>query len=303
MPDDVIEVEAKTLEDAVAEALARLGARRDEVEIETLDEGRSGFLGIGSAPARVRVRRTVDPTATVIEALRDILAACEIPGGVTGAWDEAYGGVRLDLDVSEEDTAILVGRRGQTLNALQFLTSVVAGRRIGSRVRVALDIDGFRDRRAESLEGLARRAAREARRAGRPVDLDPMPPQDRRIVHMYLADEEGIETYSEGQGNRRHVVIAPTGAGEGQAGGAGEEASEGRERLGEGERGRGRRGGRRGRGRARGRRAEASEGGRRSSGRGRGQGGAPRGRSDERLLDDDFVPPTDAAMEWVKRKA
>lgn len=319
---DTVEVEASNLEDAIAEALARLGARRHEVEIETLAEGRPGFFGIGAAPARVRVVRRaaqargrrspgdgaaggrrgreseasagragggeenpeVPPSAAAEAAkgaLGDLLAACGIPGGISGGWDEAYGGVRLDLDVSEGDSALLVGRRGATLNAFQYLTAVLASRRLGTRVRVALDLDGFRERRAESLEGLARRAVRVARRTGQVVDLDPMPPQDRRIIHMFLAGEEGIDVHSEGEGNRRHIVITPLRDGEERKGHDDDGGSP-------------RRGGRRRRRRGSGR------GGRRAAAGGEDRPAASlRAENNE----DEFVPPTDAAVEWIKKRS
>ena len=331
--DDAVEIEAPNLEDAVAEALARLGARREEVEIETLREGSSGFFGLGGSPFKIRVTKRADPAAAAIQALRDILAACEIPGAVTGEWDGEYQGVRLDLEIDEEDSALLVGRRGQTLNAFQYLTAVVAGRRLGKRIRVVLDVDGFRDRRAEALEGFARRAAREARETGRPVDLDPMPPQDRRTIHVYLSGERGVESRSEGEGRGRHIVISPTGRREDRN----EETDRPRDRADRGNEGRGESPGKgpgkgpgEGRGEGRGRTGGRSRSSRRG-GRGRRDndgGRRERERTDRRRAepasqneqrnddprrddpmrdnprrDDDFVPPTDAAIEWVKKKS
>jgi spoIIIJ-associated protein len=197
----------RTRDEAVAAALAELGVTIEQVDVEELEEPTRGWLGLlGGREARVRVRRRV----TKADAVRDFLS------GVAGL-------LSLDLNVAVEQTddsvtarmaggggALLIGRRGQTLAALTVLAEAAATQRTGDRRRVVVDVEGYLDRRRRTLEEMARRAAHQARRTGREVRLDPMPPAERRIVHLALQQEEGVATESTGHDPFRYVVVRAT---------------------------------------------------------------------------------------------
>jgi len=267
----VIEKTARTVDEAIADALAELGARRDEVDIEILEEGNKGLFGLlGAKQARVRVSlkaqaeseagqsagqaaawtglREAAKDASVLDE-EEAVEEDDFEGGEAfgdgeelqeeaapaGPPDEAriararefLAGVleRMELDAALEtridddgtvhvnivgqDLGLIIGRRGQTLDALQFLVNQVANRGEGRRIRVVLDAEGYRARRAEALTALARRMAAKARRLRRKVALEPMNALERRIVHLALADDAHVETYSEGEEPHRRVIIAP----------------------------------------------------------------------------------------------
>jgi len=213
-----IETEGASIDEAVAAGLAALGGvPRDAVDVEVMAEPSRGLLGFGSQPARVRVTvRDGDASGDVsretsdggIGAARTVLD--EILRHLT---DGARVEMRTDGEpgttafiVHEAEGGVLIGRHGATVDAIEHLLNRVVppGRRI------ALDVAGYRERRRETLEGMARRLAEKARMTGRRVEMDPMSPRDRRTIHLALRDEAGVTTRSEGDGHYRHVVIEPT---------------------------------------------------------------------------------------------
>ncbi|MBO2519007.1 MAG: protein jag [Firmicutes bacterium] len=206
----MVEVSGRTVEEAVEAALDQLGATRDQVDVEVLDEGTRGFLGIlGSREARVRVRmqfRPEEQNRKAREFLEGLLRRMSMECGLeTRFGDDEI----LHINITGGDTGILIGRRGQTLQALQYLVNVVANRGEERYQSILLDVEGYRDRRAEVLQRLARRKARRVLETGQRVALDPMNPWERRVVHMALRDMEGVETHSEGEEPARRVVISP----------------------------------------------------------------------------------------------
>ena len=207
-----IETTAKTPEDAIEIALKQLGAERPDVEIDVVSRGKSGILGIGSEPARVRVTLIEKPSA-VVKTTTDILKNLISKMGASAvvnrkhAHQEDVGGPVFDIE--GDDSGLLIGRRGETLRALQFLVTFMAARQLGERVSIFLDVAGYQERRYEALNNLAQRVAQRVATTRRSITLEPMPPNERRVVHMALADDPRVSTMSTGVGNERQVVVSP----------------------------------------------------------------------------------------------
>lgn len=228
-----VEVSGRTVEDAIDAALAQLGAREDEVEIRILSEGDEDALTRGEARIFVRWRdeRTVEDHALDREhretdrqrELQIDPAEAERQAGAVGSFLEGLLDVmRIDADVdaaptlsgvaaeiSGDDLAVLIGRHGSTMGALQELSRAVASKEAGVRSIVSVDIEGYLERRTETLERMAHAAAARARKTGRGQELEPMPARDRKIVHDALSGMPGIRTESDGDEPYRFVVILP----------------------------------------------------------------------------------------------
>lgn len=234
--DSSIEVQARTTEEAIRQALDQLGVTRDEVDIEILDEGRAGVFGVGSHDARVRVTLLDEDYAEEDEEEEDeeepyeegeaigseeaelardtlerMLDLLEFPNVVTVRdIDRSRGVTTISLDVAGEDVGLLIGRHGETLVSLQFLVNAcLVGKQLPRNTRVAVDVEHYRDRREQSLRGIALRAADRVRRERRAMTLQPMPPNERRIIHLTLQSSPYVETESTGEGPERRVVISP----------------------------------------------------------------------------------------------
>ena len=220
-----IVMSAPTVEEAIELGLKELDADRDEAEVEILSRGKTGFLGIGSVPARVRVKRISVgrndagvPTATengdttaagvASAAVGRILEAAGVNVSRTlrSANDPESGGPIIDL--SGEDSGLLIGRRGQTLQALQFLVNLIVRRQFEG-VRVVLDVENYRQRRENQLKDMATKVAERVAQTNRSITLEPMPPADRRIIHTSLTDHPGVSTESTGEGEGRKITILP----------------------------------------------------------------------------------------------
>ena len=205
-----IEITAKTVEEAIEIALKELDAEREEAEIDVVSKGKQGILGIGGEPAMVKVT-VLDMPNDVIKVSTDIIMGLVSRMGVSAvvnlkqAHNEEVGGPVYDLD--GDDSGLLIGRRGETLRALQFLVGFMASRKLDSRVNLFLDVAGYQERRYESLTNLSVKVAHRVSATGRAIPLEPMPPNERRVVHMALADHSEVTTASVGYGDARHVVI------------------------------------------------------------------------------------------------
>ncbi len=206
------EATAKTVEEAIDLALMGLGVGREEVEVEILSEGKPGFLGIGSEPARVRVRR-IQPTnkaaSLAMETVSHILRSAGVATTATlrSAYDPNAGGPVIDIQ--GEDSGLLIGRRGETMRALQFLVSLMVNRKTDERVRVMVDVESYRARREKAVHDMALRVAGKVISTDRSIALEPMSPSERRVVHMALADNPRVSTESIGSGDSRKVTIIP----------------------------------------------------------------------------------------------
>ncbi|MFP4201020.1 MAG: RNA-binding cell elongation regulator Jag/EloR [Clostridia bacterium] len=196
----------RTVEEAVESAAKELGVDASRLEIEVLDEGSRGFLGVlGHRESRVRVRVNTDKVELVREILETMLFHIDPDVEVSVESGEQF----IEARVDGEDLGLVIGRRGETLNAMQYLVNIIAGRKSQERRSVVLDAGDFRLRRREDLQRLTRRMADRAVETGRRVRLDPMPPHERRIAHLVLRDDDRVETYSEGTDPSRFVVIDP----------------------------------------------------------------------------------------------
>lgn len=202
---DFIEVTAKTVDDAVTEALIKLETTSDKIEYEVLDKGSSGFLGFNSKPARIKVRRKETMEDNIREFLEDVCEAMGLVVEVIVEKDEESGFV--NVEIKGQDMGILIGKRGQTLDALQYLTSLVANKTQSEYVRVKLDTENYRKRRKETLENLAKNIAFKVKKSRRPVALEPMNPYERRIIHSALQHDSYVTTHSEGEEPYRKVVV------------------------------------------------------------------------------------------------
>ena len=212
MENESLEMSGKTVEEAIEIALLELGAGRDEVEVSVVSKGRTGILGIGSEPARVRVVRiskeggAASPAIEIISRLLRILEVDALPtirSSGSGPDDPPA------IDIQGDDAGLLIGRRGETLQALQFVVNMLLSRQQGERSMVTVDVEQYRERRHQSLRLLANRTADRVASSDRPITLEPMSAADRRIIHMSLSDHRRVGTESTGEGQDRRVTIRP----------------------------------------------------------------------------------------------
>ncbi|UOR10755.1 RNA-binding cell elongation regulator Jag/EloR [Halobacillus amylolyticus] len=196
----------KTVEEAVQSAIEQLQASRDQVNIEVIDEGKKGFFGVfGTKPAIVKVSIIKDP---VQDAETFILEVAEQMGSPVQVKTEVDGR-DIFIELTGDKIAMLIGKRGQTLNSLQYLIQLAINRESEQFYTVMLDAEGYRARRKETLETLAHRLADKALRTGDMVKLEPMPSYERKIIHASLQDNQNVETDSAGKDPKRHIVIRP----------------------------------------------------------------------------------------------
>ena len=202
-----VEGAGRTVEEAVERALASIDLDRKDVDVEVIDEGSRGVLGLGAREARVRVRpRSGANRAGVIRAVAEELIGLM---GFEAAITAAEGPESVRVEVEGENLGALIGKHGQTLAAMEALAALMSGRRLGVPVRIEMDIMGYRDRRRVVLEALAQRTADRVVRTGREVALTPMDARDRRIVHLTLQGHPAVTTASRGEGDLRRVVVMP----------------------------------------------------------------------------------------------
>ncbi len=204
-----VETSGRTVEDAVLRALEELGVTREDVDVEVLDPGARGMLGLGARETRVRVTLRDSPASVAHTLMARLLRLMGFAGAVRVREQEGI----VAVQVTGDHLGALIGRRGATLDALQFLLSLMVARQTHVRARVMVDVEGYRERRRVVVEDLARRAAERAEREGREIALEPMDASDRRIVHTTLAQAPAVMTFSRGEGPDRHVVVAPKTAG------------------------------------------------------------------------------------------
>jgi spoIIIJ-associated protein len=211
-----LEISAKTVEEATRVALAQLEVTRDEVDVLVLKKGKSGLLGMGAEDAKIKVILLYDDEAqpgargeaadTARQVLIDILHAMGIQAtvDVTGSGSE---GAPVTLNIEGDDLGVLIGRRGQALASLQYLVRMIVAEKLKKWVSVDVDVDWYKKRHYESLRKIALRMAEQVAKRRRPITMEPMPPDERRIVHITLADDPDVMTESTGFGDGRCVVI------------------------------------------------------------------------------------------------
>lgn len=202
---EFIEVSARTVDDAITEALIQLGTTSDRIEYEVVEKGSSGILGIGRKDAVIKVRKKYSPEDDAREFLENVFKAMKLEVEIIIDKDEESN--TLNIDLKGEDMGVLIGKRGQTLDSLQYLTNLAVNRRAENFVKVKVDTEDYRKRRRETLENLARNIAYKVKRTKRPVALEPMNPFERRVIHSTLQNDKFVTTHSEGEEPYRHVVV------------------------------------------------------------------------------------------------
>jgi len=219
-----VEATGRTVAEAAASGAALAGAASvDDVEVEVLEQPQRGLLGLGGRDARVRVRLKVDKTARIVGLVQEIVRVLGLAeASVSGELDEE-GYLRVKVDGGE--LGVLIGRRGETLDALQYLLNLASARLPGPTRRVILDVGGYRERRRLTLERLADRVVETVRRTGREVVLEPMTPQERKVIHLFVARQEGVTSESRGEEPFRRVVIRLREDGAGRAAEGDDEAT------------------------------------------------------------------------------
>lgn len=200
-----IEVGANTVENAIHEALEQMGANREDVRIEVLEEGSRGFLGIiGGKQARVRVEMKQQPGQLIENVIDKIIQAMDLDISFTvQEGDECW-----NVDFKGKDVRILIGRRGETLNSLQLIANLIINKQKDERIHLVLDAENYRKRREETLRRLARRLSERVKHSRSDIALEPMTPQERRIIHMELQENPWVYTTSRGEEPYRKVVIS-----------------------------------------------------------------------------------------------
>ena len=224
----------KNVEDALTKAVIELGVTSDRVEYEVVEKGSNGILGIGSKPAKInaRVKEEVSTTTETLEVKPEStevnttsapatpVAPADIEAVVVEFLSKVFDAMNLtvkinvniteesvDVDLVGDDMGVLIGKRGQTLDSLQYLVSLVVNKKSDKYLRVKLDTENYRERRKETLENLAKNIAFKVKRTKRPVSLEPMNPYERRVIHSALQNDKYVTTKSEGEEPFRHVVV------------------------------------------------------------------------------------------------
>ena len=203
---EYIEVSAKTVEDALTDASVQLGITSDQLEYEIVEKGSNGFLGlIGSKNATIRVKVKSSVEDEVREFLTSVFNAMkmQVEIEINKYEDERF----LDVELKGDDMGVLIGKRGQTLDSLQYLTSLAINKHSDVYYKVKIDTEDYRKRRRDTLENLARNIAYKVKRTKRPVSLEPMNPFERRVIHSALQNDRYVTTHSEGEEPYRHVVV------------------------------------------------------------------------------------------------
>ena len=202
---EFIEVSAKTVADAITEACQKLEVTSDKLEYVVVEEGSSGFLGIGSKLAIIKAKTKSSIADIAKDFLKDVFAAMNMVVAVDVKYDE--DNKNLDVDLSGDEMGVLIGKRGQTLDSIQYLLSLVVNKESEEYIRVKVDTEDYRKRRKETLENLAKNIAYKVKRTKRPVSLEPMNPYERRIIHSALQNDKYVTTHSEGEEPFRRVVV------------------------------------------------------------------------------------------------
>ncbi len=234
---EYMEFKGKTKSDAITEACRHFSIPSDRLDYEVVDEGKAGFLGMGARPAVVKARvkeqreEVIEPVVTAetpvtasaaveaertvdidVEAvskkfLADVFAAMGIAVEISATYNDPQKS--LEVELSGDEMGVLIGKRGQTLDSLQYLISLVVNKGTGEYIRVKVDTENYRQRRRETLENLAKNIAYKVKRTRRPVSLEPMNPYERRIIHSALQNDKYVTTHSEGDEPFRRVVVTP----------------------------------------------------------------------------------------------
>jgi spoIIIJ-associated protein len=202
-----IEIVATTVEQAIEKAETQLGLTRDQFEVEVVREGKSGISGIQDEEALIRVTPITPLEGDVVQVVTEILETLLGLLGVTGKVEVVSDEIPLALDIKGDDLGILIGRRGQTLARLEYVTKLIVVGKLKTWLPLTVDVAGYKKRRRDSLERLALYLCEQVKSKHRAITMEPMPADERRIVHLALADDPDVTTQSIGEGENRKVVI------------------------------------------------------------------------------------------------
>lgn len=202
----IAEKTGKTVEDAIEACLTELGVERDKVKIEVLEEpAKKGLFGLlGTRLAKVRASYEDDPGIIACDFINSVCQSM----GVQAEFNAFKKENQWFVNITGAELGILIGRRGDTLEALQFLTNLAVSKKLSEKIRIVIDVEGYRQRREETLIRLAKRLSDKVKRTGNRVVLEPMNPHERRIIHTALQDDTRISTFSEGDEPNRRIVIS-----------------------------------------------------------------------------------------------
>ena len=206
---DYIEISAKTVNDAIIEACQKLGITSDKLEYEVIEAGSAGFLGFNSKKALIKAKEKVviqSMEEKTKKFLDEVFAAMNLTVLVDIIFDQNEK--TLDVNLSGDEMGVLIGKRGQTLDSLQYLVSLVINKESDDYIRVKVDTENYRKRRKDTLENLAKNISYKVKRTKRSVSLEPMNPYERRIIHSALQNDKYVTTHSEGEEPFRRVVIS-----------------------------------------------------------------------------------------------
>ena len=198
-----IQKSAKTVDKAIEEALLELNAAREDVEIEVISEGSRGFLGFGSKDAVVKVTEKFNPEKIAKNFLREMFIAM----GIIVNIETQLKDKQLLINLTGDDMGILIGKRGQTLDSIQYLVNLVVNKGNAPYLSITIDTENYRQRRKETLESLAYNLAKKVRQTGKKVVLEPMNPYERRIIHSSLQNNRYVTTYSEGEERGNNIKV------------------------------------------------------------------------------------------------
>ncbi|MCI8513328.1 MAG: protein jag [Lachnospiraceae bacterium] len=204
---DYMEFSAKTVEDAITEALVKLETTSDKLDYKVIEKGSTGLLGLfNNKPAVIQARKKFSLEDTAEAFLTEVLEAMELQAEIQVVMKEEDK--TIEVDIKGENMGALIGKRGQTLDSLQYLTSLVVNKETEEYYRVKVDTENYRARRQETLEKLAKNIAAKVKRTRRAVSLEPMNPYERRVIHSTLQNDKYVITRSDGEEPYRHVVIS-----------------------------------------------------------------------------------------------
>lgn len=201
------EYTGKTVNDAITNAIIELETTSDKIEYDIISEGSKGVFGIGSKPAKIKVWFKEEPKKSIEEVVNEFLEKIFNAMDIQAEVSMLVNGDNVNIELTGNDMGILIGKRGQTLDSLQYLVNLVVNKYSDSYMKVKVDTENYRERRKATLENLAKNIAFKVKRTKRPVSLEPMNPFERRIIHSALQNDRYVTTKSEGDEPYRHVVV------------------------------------------------------------------------------------------------
>lgn len=203
---EFVEYTGKTVDDALTNALVALGVTSDQIEYEVVEKGSTGFLGFAAKDAVIRVAKKQESPEDIATAfLQEVFDKMNLEVEIICTMDEVEE--VLNIELKGPEMGVLIGKRGQTLDSLQYLTNLAVNRKTEGYLKIKIDTEDYRRRRKETLENLAKNVAYKVKRTKRPVSLEAMNPYERRIIHSALQHDKYVTTHSEGEEPYRHVVV------------------------------------------------------------------------------------------------